>query len=40
MSKETDANKVWKRPRIERLGVIRDVAGAQGAGAQAAATKT
>lgn len=40
MRKKTYTHEGWKRPRIERLGVIKDVAGAQGAGAQAAGTKT
>lgn len=40
MRKKNHTHEGWKRPRIERLGVIKDVAGAQGAGVQAAGTKT
>ena len=32
--------KAWRKPEIKRLGEIKDVAGAQGAGGQAAGTKT
>jgi hypothetical protein len=32
--------KRWSKPELKRLGEIKDIAGAQGAGAQAAATKT
>ena len=32
--------KQWTKPRIKRLGKIKDVAGAQGVGAQAAGFKT
>lgn len=30
----------WTKPEVRRLGKIEDVAGAQGAGAQAAGVKT
>lgn len=40
MITETAKPKVWTRPQIKRLGEIKDVAGAQGAGAQAAGVKT
>jgi hypothetical protein len=30
----------WTKPEIRRLGTIKDVAGAQGAGTQAAGLKT
>jgi hypothetical protein len=40
MRNETNAHKVWTKPRLTRLGKIKDVAGAQGTGNQAATTKT
>lgn len=30
----------WTKPKFQRLGEIKDIAGAQGAGAQAAGVKT
>jgi hypothetical protein len=32
--------KAWTKPQLKRLGTIKDVAGAQGAGAQGNAAKT
>ncbi len=32
--------RTWIKPEIERLGEIKDVSGAQGAGGQAAGVKT
>ena len=32
--------KTWAKPRLRRLGEIKDVAAAQGAGAQGAGAKT
>jgi len=32
--------RAWRKPELKRLGEIRDVAGAQGTGNQAATTKT
>ena len=40
MTNETARPKVWTKPKLQRLGKIQDVAGAQGAGAQAAGVKT
>ena len=40
MTRETTTRRVWTKPHFKRLGEIKDVAGAQGAGAQAAGTKT
>ena len=40
MKKEMVSPKTWTKPEIRRLGEIKDVAGAQGAGAQAAGAKT
>jgi len=40
MTKETTRSKIWTKPEIRRLGEIKDVAGAQGVGAQGAGTKT
>ena len=40
MNKEVAKRKVWTKPEITRLGEVRDVSGAQGAGAQAAGAKT
>ena len=39
MAKEAK-RKIWNKPELKRLGELKHVAGAQGAGAQAAATKT
>ena len=33
-------SKAWARPAVKRLGSLKEVSGAQGAGGQAAATKT
>lgn len=35
MTKETSARKSWSRPKVRRLGDIKDVAGPSGTGAQA-----
>jgi hypothetical protein len=40
MNKEAISPKRWTKPELRRLGEIKDVAGAQGAGAQAAGVKT
>lgn len=40
MTKLTKRPKSWTKPTVNRLGKIADVAGAQGAGAQAAGVKT
>jgi hypothetical protein len=40
MTRETTKRKVWTKPQLTRLGEIKDVAGAQGVGAQGAGTKT
>lgn len=32
--------RIWIKPEIRRLGAIKDVAGAQGAGTQGGGTKT
>ena len=40
MSSATTRPKGWTKPEIKRLGEIKDVAGAQGAGAQGGGTKT
>ena len=40
MKKETVKVPKWVKPEIKRLGEIKDVAGAQGAGTQAAGVKT
>lgn len=40
MRKQKGANKGWVKPQITALGKIKDVAGAQGTGDQAATTKT
>jgi hypothetical protein len=40
MSKETVRPRAWTKPEIRRLGEIKDVAGAQGAGTQGAGAKT
>ena len=40
MTTEPAGRKVWVKPLIKRLGKIEDVAGAQGAGAQAGGFKT
>ena len=39
MSRVTPRKK-WIKPELKRLGEIKDVGGAQGAGAQAAGVKT
>lgn len=39
MKKDT-VKRTWAKPQIKRLGEIKDVAGAQGAGAQAGGFKT
>lgn len=39
MTRDT-RKKPWDKPQLRRLGEIKDIAGAQGAGAQAAGTKT
>lgn len=36
----TNARMGWKKPQIKPLGTIKDVAGAQGPGTQAAGAKT
>jgi hypothetical protein len=40
MTKDPTSRKVWTKPQIKRLGEIKEVAGAQGAGVQAAGLKT
>jgi len=40
MTPDTPRLKVWTKPTIKRLGEIKDIAGAQGVGAQAAGVKT
>jgi hypothetical protein len=40
MKKDATTSKQWTKPEIRRLGKIKDVAGAQGAGSQAAGAKT
>lgn len=40
MRNETNSRKGWIKPKIRRLGKIKDVAGAQGAGDQAGGLKT
>ena len=40
MTKVAVKSKSWSKPEIKRLGAIKDVAGAQGAGAQGGGTKT
>jgi hypothetical protein len=40
MTKKAVKGLKWSKPDIRRLGQIKDVAGAQGAGAQAAGAKT
>ena len=39
MKKESSL-RAWRKPEIRRLGEIRDVAGAEGAGAQGNGAKT
>lgn len=39
MSQEK-TSKVWTKPEVKRLGVIKDVAGQEGAGGEAGGTKT
>ena len=40
MQKEAVKARKWSKPEVRRLGQIKDVAGAQGAGTQAAGAKT
>jgi hypothetical protein len=40
MKKESVVLRAWRKPEIRRLGEIRDVAGAEGAGAQGNGAKT
>ncbi|MGZ2411606.1 hypothetical protein ACUXST_001003 [Sphingomonas sp. F9_3S_D5_B_2] len=40
MTKETVTLKEWTKPELRRLGEIKDVAAAQGAGAQGGGAKT
>lgn len=40
MNKKAAKAKAWIKPEIQRLGAIKDVAGAQGAGSQGAGAKT
>lgn len=40
MTKEGGKPRTWSKPRLKRLGEIRDVANAQGAGPQGAGAKT
>lgn len=40
MKKKTVKLRDWTKPEVRRLGDIKDIAGAQGAGAQGAGTKT
>ena len=40
MKKDAVNQRVWIKPEIRRLGTIKDVAGAQGAGTQGGGTKT
>lgn len=40
MKNDTNLRRSWRTPKIVRLGKIKDVAGAQGAGGQAAGLKT
>ena len=40
MKEKVATPKVWTKPKLQRLGKIQDVAGAQGAGAQAGGFKT
>jgi hypothetical protein len=40
MKNESVGPKKWTKPEIRRLGEIKDVAGAQGAGPQGAGAKT
>ena len=40
MATKTAKAKSWTKPELKRLGEMKDVKGAQGAGAQAAGVKT
>ena len=40
MTKDRIKSKQWTKPQLKRLGEIKDVAGAQGAGAQGGGLKT
>ena len=40
MKQDASRSKAWKKPELQRLGKIKDVAGTQGAGSQAAGVKT
>lgn len=40
MKRKAVQPKEWARPELRRLGTIKDVAGAQGAGTQGAGAKT
>lgn len=40
MRKQIITRKAWTKPELKHLGKIKDVAGAQGAGDQAAGFKT
>ena len=40
MKKKAGKPLVWTKPQIQRLGRMKDVAGAQGPGAQGAGAKT
>jgi len=40
MATKTAKAKSWTKPELKRLGEMKDVKGAQGAGAQAAGLKT
>ena len=40
MKKAPTSPRMWAKPEIKRLGEIKDVANAQGAGSQAAGVKT
>jgi hypothetical protein len=40
MVEERTSRRRWSKPELRRLGTIKDVSGAQGAGAQSAGVKT
>jgi len=40
MKQQLNRSGAWNKPEIKRLGTIKDVANAQGAGTQAAGAKT
>jgi hypothetical protein len=40
MKKDAATRQAWTKPGLRRLGAMKDVAGAQGAGAQGNAAKT